>query len=90
MFSRINYAVYATNGLIVAANVFDDPMYRARTIAMVNDTLPLGQLITAIFGGTIAQYFGGFRYVFILFGALCFIFTLLVWAVLSRKRIVDK
>ena len=57
---------------------------------MVNNTLPLGQLITAIFGGTIAQYFGGFRYVFILFGALGFIVTLLVWTVLSRKRIFDE
>jgi len=90
MFTGINYAVHATNGLTVAASVFGDPMYRARTIAMVNITLPMGQLITAIFGGTIAQYFGGFRHVFIVFGVLGFIVTSLVWAVSSRKRIFDE
>eukprot|EP00804_Cyclotella_cryptica_P030306 CCRYP_011844-RA/>CCRYP_011844-RA protein AED:0.25 eAED:0.25 QI:0/-1/0/1/-1/1/1/0/495 len=81
----INYAIHATNGLIVAADVVADPSKRARTIAMVNNALPMGQLVTALFGGTIAQYFGGFSYVFVCFGSVGFVVTSLVWIVSSRR-----
>jgi len=86
----INYAVHATNGLIVAADVVADPSKRARTIAMVNNALPMGQLITAIFGGTIAQYFDGFRNVFISFGIVGCIVTALVWIVSLRQGLFAK
>ncbi|KAL7483523.1 hypothetical protein ACHAW6_009159 [Cyclotella cf. meneghiniana] len=81
----INYAIHATNGLIVAADVVADPSMRARTIAMVNNALPMGQLVTALFGGSIAQYFGGFGYVFVCFGSVGFILTSLVWIVSSQR-----
>ena len=83
----INYAIHATNALLVAAAVVDDPSRRAQTIAMVNNSLPMGQLLTALFGGTIAQYFDGFQSVFICFGAVGFILTALVWIVSSTHGV---
>ena len=81
----INYAVHATNGLLVAANVVADPSKRARTIAMVNNALPMGQLVTALLGGSIAQHFGGFQYVFVCFGVVGCIVTGFVWIVTWRR-----
>ena len=83
----INYAIHATNALLVAAVVVDDPSRRARTIALVNNSLPMGQLMTALFGGTIAQYFDGFQSVFICFGAVGFLLTALVWIISSSHNV---
>jgi Na+/melibiose symporter-like transporter len=81
----INYAIHATNGLTVAADVVADPSKRARTIAMVNNALPMGQLVTALFGGSIAQYFGGFQNVFVCFGGVGCVVTASVWIVSSKQ-----
>jgi hypothetical protein len=86
----INYAIHATNGLIVAADVVADSSKRARTIAMVNNALPMGQLVTALFGGMIAQYFDGFQNVFVCFGAVGCIVTGFVWIVSSRQGLFVK
>lgn len=88
--SGINYAVHATNGLILAADIVSDPSKRARTIAMVNNALPMGQLITAISGGVIAQYFGGFEYVFICYGVLGVVVTTLVWVYSSSQCLFSR
>lgn len=64
--SGINYAIHATNALLVAADIAEDPSQRASTIAKVNNTLPVGQLLTAILGGIIAEILGGFQWVFVL------------------------
>jgi len=85
--SGINYAVHATNGLIVATDIFPDSSNRARTIAMVNNALPMGQLITALSGGVIAQYFGGFEYVSVCFGGVGTLVTSLSWAYSSSQSI---
>ena len=80
----INYAVHATNGLLVASQLIPDPSMRARTIAMVNNTLPVGQLITAISGGAIAEYFNGFEYVFVCYGGIGIVVTSAVWIYTSK------
>ncbi|KAL7509023.1 hypothetical protein ACHAXN_007443 [Cyclotella atomus] len=81
----INYAIHATNGLAVAADVVADPSKRARTIAMVNNALPMGQLVTALFGGSIAQYFDGFQNVFVCFGGVGCVVTGAVWIVSFKQ-----
>lgn len=81
----INYAIHATNALIVAADVVADPSKRARTIASVNNALPFGQLVTALFGGIIAQYFGGFENVFVCFGGVGSVVTGAVWVASARR-----
>mmetsp|Transcript_18086 Transcript_18086/g.39060 ORF Transcript_18086/g.39060 Transcript_18086/m.39060 type:complete len:129 (+) Transcript_18086:1052-1438(+) len=73
--SGVNYAVHATNGLIVAANILSGPSKRARTTAMVNNTLPMGQFVTALLVGTISHYCGGFEYTFFWFGVVGSILT---------------
>ena len=83
----INYAVHATNGLLVAAKVVSDPSKRARTIAMVNNALPMGQFVTALLGGWIAQHLGGFEYVFVCFGLVGCIVTGFVWIVSWRRML---
>lgn len=83
--SGINYAVHATNGLVVATNIISDPNRRARTIAVVNNTLPLGQLITALSGGAIAQYFGSFGYAFVCYGVFGALLTSALWALSLRR-----
>jgi len=85
----INYAIHATNGLLVAADIASDPIKnRARIIAMVNNTLPMGQLVTAMFGGMIAQYFGGFEYVFLCFGIIGTLVTIGVWLYSSKHGLI--
>ena len=85
----INYAVHATNGLLVAADIASDPIKnRARIVAMVNNTLPMGQLVTAMFGGMIAQYFGGFEYVFLCFGIIGALVTIGVWLYSSKHGLI--
>ena len=88
--SGINYAVHATNGLIVATDIISDPNRRARTVAMVNNTLPMGQLVTALSGGAIAQYFGGFEYVFVCYGFLGALVTSAVWAISARQSLFSR
>lgn len=88
--SGVNYAVHATNALIVAADIIPDPAKRARTIAMVNNALPMGQLITALSGGAIAQYFGGFEYAFVCYGALGASVTTIVWVYTSKHGLFSK
>ena len=83
--SGINYAVHATNGLLVAADIVPDQSKRARTISMVNNALPMGQLITAITGGMIAQCLGGFEYVFVCYGLFGALVTLVIWMYSSRE-----
>ncbi|KAL7549044.1 hypothetical protein ACHAWF_012312, partial [Thalassiosira exigua] len=83
--SGVNYAVHATNGLIVATGLVPDPSRRARTIAMVNNALPAGQLVTAVTGGAIAQYFGGFEHSFVSYGFLGAIVTAMAWWISSRR-----
>ena len=81
----INYTIHQTNGLIVAVDIASDPVAnRASIIAMVNNTLPMGQLVVAVFGGAIAQYFGGFTYVFVCFGSLGALVTSAVWIYASK------
>lgn len=87
----INYAVHATNALIVAAEVASDATAnRARTIAMVNSALPMGQLVTALIGGVLSQYFGGFGHVFVCFGAADFLVTSSVWAYSSKHSLYSR
>ena len=86
----INYAVHATNGLLVAAAIVDDPTNRARTIAMVNNCLPMGQLVTAAIGGTIAELLGGFQYTFVCFGFVGCLVTSSVWIVSSRRGLFSQ
>jgi len=89
--SGVNYAVHATNGLIVATDIVSDPRRRAQTIAMVNNTLPMAQLITALSGGAIAQYFGGgFESVFVCYGFLGALVTSVVWAISSRQGLFPR
>jgi len=89
--SGVNYAVHATNGLIVATGIISDPRRRAQTIAMVNNTLPMAQLITALSGGAIAQYFGGgFESVFVCYGFLGALVTSVVWAISSRHGLFPR
>ena len=88
--SGINYAVHATNGLLVAAQLVDDSSKRARTIALVNNCLPIGQLVTAVTGGAIAQYFGGFQYCFVCYGALGVLLTSGVWIVSSQQKLFSQ
>jgi hypothetical protein len=57
---------------------------------MVNNALPMGQLVTALFGGMIAQYFDGFQNVFVCFGAVGCIVTGFVWIVSSRQGLFVK
>ena len=71
----VNYAVHATNGLLVASIIVNDPSKRATTIAMINNALPAGQLITALTGGLIAQLLGNFKYTLFSYGTMGFIFT---------------
>eukprot|EP00588_Corethron_pennatum_P029717 CAMPEP_0194313056 /NCGR_PEP_ID=MMETSP0171-20130528/9952_1 /TAXON_ID=218684 /ORGANISM="Corethron pennatum, Strain L29A3" /LENGTH=425 /DNA_ID=CAMNT_0039067835 /DNA_START=121 /DNA_END=1395 /DNA_ORIENTATION=+ len=75
----INYAVHANNALLVAANIAVDPHRRARTIAMVNNTLPVGQLVIALLGGTVAEVLGGFQWVFVTVGVLGLLITSTTW-----------
>lgn len=87
--SGITYAVHATNALLVAAAMADDPGRRAATIAMVNNTLPAGQLVVALLGGTLAQWLGGFRSVFAAFGSVGFAVTATIWWVAARNGTFD-
>ena len=87
--SGINYAVHATNALIVATDLIPDPNKRARTIAMVNNALPLGQLITALSGGLIAQL-GGFEYALVCYGFLGVLVTSAVWGISSKQCLFSK
>ena len=80
----INYAVHATNALLVAADIAADPSKRASTIAMVNNMLPVGQLLTALFGGAIASALGGFKWVFVCFGVVGLCATSFAWSVATR------
>jgi len=80
----INYAVHANNALLVAANIAEDPHRRARTIAMVNNTLPAGQLVIALLGGTVAEVLGGFQWVFVTVGVLGLLITSTTWIVATR------
>ena len=61
-----------------------DPSKRARTVAMVNNTLPAGQLIVAVFSGAIAQHFGGFRAVFTTCGTVGFALTAVLSGMVLR------
>lgn len=83
--SGVNYAVHATNGLIVAANILSGPSKRARTTAMVNNTLPMGQFVTALLVGTISHYCGGFEYTFFWIGEVGSILTT-VACIAATKR----
>mmetsp|Transcript_6716 Transcript_6716/g.10189 ORF Transcript_6716/g.10189 Transcript_6716/m.10189 type:complete len:384 (+) Transcript_6716:450-1601(+) len=83
----INYAVHATNALLVAADIAVDPNRRASTIAMVNNTLPAGQLVIALFGGTVAEVLGGFQWVFVTVGVFGLLITSTAWMVATRDNL---
>lgn len=51
---------------------------------MVNNTLPAGQLATALLGGAIASELGGFKWVFVSFGVVGLLATSFAWSVAAR------